>query len=78
MPEAMRLSNSPMQEETDDGGEAMRRGNSSEACLSLVSTGVGERERENIGQRERACVAIDGRMGVRFRYSFIFTGSYCS
>ena len=44
----------------------MSRGSSSEACLSFVSTGVRERERGNIGRRERTCIAIDGRMGGRF------------
>ena len=62
-PEAIRLSNSRMREETDAGAEGMSRWSSSEACLSLVGTGVRERERGNIVRRGRTCVAIDERMG---------------
>jgi len=76
-PEAMRLSKNQMYKETDAGGEAVSRGGSSEACLSFVSTGVGQMERGGIGLRERTCVAIDGRMGGRFRASFIYSYLCC-
>ena len=34
-----------------------------EACLSFVSTGVRKRERGDIRQREKTCVAIARRIG---------------
>ena len=34
-----------------------------EACLSFISTGVGERGRGDIRQREKTCVAIARRIG---------------
>ena len=74
-PEAIRLSNSRMQEETDDGAEAVRRGNSSEACLSLVSTGVCERNRGIKCRRERTRVVMNGWMGGSL---FLFKSYYIS
>ena len=74
MPEAMRLSNSRARKETDAGAEVISRWSSSEPCLSFVSMGVRERERGNIGRKERTCAAI-GRMGRRLR-GLIYSCTY--
>ena len=72
----MQLSNNRMSGETGVEAEAMNHGSSSEACLPFVNTGGRERERGNIGRRERICVAIDGGMGGGFRCSFIYSCLY--
>ena len=44
------------------------------ACLSFVSTGVRERERGGIRQREKTCVAIARRIGG-LCYGYIYSPS---